>query len=296
MITPEPARKIQLGIVTRRLRQAVRSLGFESATLISYWWMFPEIAQMNLWQLRIFDLIDRHWGYEYLRNDSEAERNLALALQTAANSDRTISVSTALQAELRLHGVPSDVIPNAVDLDRVQSVLADRPIASRNKRAVYCGGWNSRLDEDLIVHLIKRNEDWDFVFVGSHSGTTVHDADNVTFLGDLAYDDALRVMQSATLGLVPFLKNEFTEASNFLKVLDYMATGAHVAATRLRSLGHWEESMPSRITLNDNLGDWDRLFDRFSSFDEDEASHPSLEALAPWGVGRRLALMLRPSE
>lgn len=292
MVSPNPSRLVQLKLISRELGKAIRKLGLEQPVLISYWWMFPEIAQMKLWSHRYFDVVDRHWGYEYLRNAGESDRNLSLVLRTADASDRTVTVSVALQTELTSCGVSAEVLPNAVDLDRIEAVRPSPRTALRANHAVYCGGWNSRIDGQLLEHLVSTNPTWHFSFVGSDPDTPLRQYSNVTFLGDLPYDEAIQVIRSSSLGLVPFKKNAFNEASNFLKVLDYLAGGVSIAATNLSSLGPWAASFPDRIHLCNEERDWNRVFAQTHkpvAITDDETSLSSLDR---WSVDRRLKILL----
>jgi glycosyltransferase involved in cell wall biosynthesis len=59
---------------------------------------------------------------------------------------------------------------------------------------------------------------------------------NVHFLGMVPYERLPAYARDFSVGLIPFAKNELTEAVNPLKLLEYYALGLPVVATRLREL------------------------------------------------------------
>ena len=212
--------------------------------------MFSEIEQETFWHFRVFDLIDRHWGYAYLKSDAERDRNLALAVATARASDRAVAVSPALADELgSLVGTDVEVLANAIDLDRVAGALGwnGRANQGRNgRRAVYVGGWNDRVDFDLFERLTQSLPEWDFLVIG---GEARIERSNVEFLGNLDYDSAIRAIASCSVGLLPFKDTEYTRSSSFLKIFDYLAAGVTVLATDLPSVRAIAEEFPAHVLV-----------------------------------------------
>lgn len=289
-VTPEFLRRIQVWIIKTKLIKAIKQLGYDSPVLTSYWWMFPEVSAMKIWSKRVFDVIDRHWGYEYLVSRDQAARNLELSLQTARNSNLVFAVSDALVEELFSAGIVQvKLLENAVDIRRVRNALLSGNFSNGRRRAVYCGGWNDRLDLDLLRYLVQRNGDWDFYFVGSNPDVDLRLASNAHFLGDQSYDLALAIIGSSTLGLVPFKKNEYTEASNFLKVLDYLACGIHVGTTGLNRMKEWRDQMPDRVRVCEDREQWDGLFDSLASSElgQKHSSESSTSYLNDWDTSTR---------
>lgn len=259
LISPELSRNMALKITRHSINRALTKLGWSQPTLISYWWMFPEIVRMTHWHSRIFDVIDKHWGYAYEVNPAARQRSLDLTVDTARASDKIYAVSNALADELHGHMINAQVLPNAIDLDRVDRASTGLDRGRRNL-AVYAGGWNNRLDIDLMHNLITRNPSWDFAFLGAAPDKRFNDYSNIEFFGDVSYEVVLKVLYRAKLGLIPFVVNEFTEASSFLKVLDYLACGVRVGATNLTSLSQWSQNYPNHFMVCPELEDWDRLF------------------------------------
>lgn len=259
LVRPEWSRKLAEIITRRAIVRTLRQLGWPQPALISYWWMFPELVKLPIWKYRVFDVIDRHWGYSFETNTGSRSKNLDLAIRTAKVSQAVYAVSQPLVEELSAEGVSAKLLPNAVDLERVRAASA-RHTGLRENVAVYAGGWNDRLDVDLVEALVARNPTWQFRFLGSTQAARFHKYTNVKFLGDVPYETVLKELSGAKIGLIPFVINEFTEASNFLKVLDYLACGVSVGATNIRGFKEWEQRYPDYFKVCSSMQDWDSLF------------------------------------
>lgn len=258
MVRPELSRQVLKLIVRSAISNALIKLQWDQPVLVTYWWMFPEIVGMKLWRFRVFDVIDRHWGYSYESSERARQRNFDLAVKTVSLSDRVKCVSKGLIEELEGYSRP-ELLPNAIDLARVNRSKTTEA-RGRTKTAVYAGGWNERLDVDLLLELVERNPDWQFSFVGAEEDYRFARFNNVRFFGDVSYDTVLEQLSQAQIGLIPFVSNAYTESSNFLKILDYLATGVTIGSTKLTSLAVWAERYPSRFKVLVTIDDWDDFF------------------------------------
>lgn len=291
LIHPEISRKIVARVIRYSIRKTLASLRWEKPILISYWWMFPEIVSMDIWRQRVFDVIDRHWGYAYELNSQVRMRNFGLAVETARVSDKIKCVSEGLVAELSGYVHPQ-LLPNAIDLERVKRSAGGGP-RERSNMAVYAGGWNERLDVDLLAELVRRNPEWQFAFVGAAADERFTHFRNVKFFGDVPYDTVLHELSGARVGLIPFVANAFTESSSFLKILDYLACGVTVGATNLNSLHEWRDKHPDRFKILENLQDWDDFFRRAGENGDSkcEVGEPTIDVHRYGTMSRALSLV-----
>lgn len=264
LVRPALTRTVVRRILMRRIEAQLRLRGLSQPGLIAYWWMFPEIVKSATWVWRVFDVIDRHWDYAWLRDDHERDVNLDLAVKSARAADRVVAVTGGLASELSSKAaIPVDVLPNSVDMQRVNAIFTDVPRAKRSrngKSAVYVGGWNERVDVQLFERIVAEQADWDFVVIGGGSEPSPAFArDNVSFLGDLDYDSAMKVMATASVGMLPFLDNEYTRASSFLKAFDYLAAGLAVIATPFEATQRLATEHPEVVTVLP-ADDWSDYF------------------------------------
>lgn len=285
MIHPEASRQVMRLIVMSSLMKTVVKLKWDEPVLITYWWMFPEIVELKMWRFRIFDIIDRHWGYSYEQSAKVRQRNFDLAVRSSRVSNRVVCVSEGLRSELVNYARP-ELLPNAIDLKRVNRSV-DVGSKVRAQTAIYAGGWNERLDVDLLVELVKRHPEWQFSFLGAAADKRFAHFHNVKFFGDVAYDTVLHELSRAQIGLIPFVSNAYTESSNLLKVLDYLSTGVTVGATNLASLHTWGEKYPSQFRVLDSIEDWDNFFGSVASRHASEGGVGDFPDMEPFGTQRR---------
>lgn len=261
-VRPEVSRLLALRLVGAAIRRAIDEIGLTRPSLIAYWWMFPEICSWPVWSHSHFDVVDRHWGYEYLSGTRQARRNLELSVATRARCATTTSVSESIAIELdsAAHDDPKNapiaVVGNGVSLDRVDGYLADVNIPRASKTAIYVGGWNSRIDVDLFERVVQLRPDWTFTLAGGEPTENLRNSANVRSLGPIDYADAIRQMASHQVGVVPFVDSPYNRASNFLKAYDYLAAGLTTLATPLPSMLALAKKFPEHVVLAEDAVEW----------------------------------------
>lgn len=108
----------------------------------------------------------------------------------------------------------------------------------------YIGSVDDRLDYDLLETVIKTHEGFDFHFVGR---TTFPEGrkrlsiySNVTFFGGQQPEKLPVFLKSFDVGVIPFVKNEFTRNIYPLKINEYLAAGKPVVTTDFADLSDFE--------------------------------------------------------
>ncbi|WP_208709753.1 hypothetical protein [Sinomonas sp. R1AF57] len=279
---PSILRKISSKLIMSRAKWAVKKLKLEQPHLLAYWWAYPEVISDEAWSATGFDVIDRHWGYSYLRSGGQPAKHRDLVSASARAADFTICVSAGLAVDLMCDGDVT-VVPNGVDLARIDAAkVRNMGRKRRPKTAVYIGGWNERVDFELVHWLLATHEDWKFVFGGSGEVRQFASYSNVEILGDISYDAALDVMFGASVGLIPFKATTYTDSSDLLKAADYLATGLRVAAAEIPSTRAWQARFPSLVRLARGADDWNDILGLFGAENVDPAPDMTL-----WSVGSR---------
>jgi len=94
------------------------------------------------------------------------------------------------------------------------------------------------VDLELVAHLSRRFPNVSFVLLGKVEANLAPLARcaNVHCLGLVPYRELPNYARYFDVGLIPFVRNELTEAVNPLKLLEYFALGLPVLATRVRAL------------------------------------------------------------
>lgn len=287
LVHPEFTRRYALRKISHAIDETLRRLELQSPDVLAYWWMFPELVASARWTRRVFDVVDRHWGYAYLKSARVRDRNLELAISTARASDATICVSRGLADELATHEVRASVVPNGVSLNRFRRIRESDISSSKRNIAIYVGGWNDRIDYELLDSMIGANVDWEFWLAGGQEAFRFDSHPNVVTYGNLDYDEAIALMTSARVGLIPFKSNNFTTASNFMKALDYLAAGALIAASDMPSMQGLRADFPHHVHTLRSLDDWTALFERL----ETELSDIVPPDLSNWSDSHRAAIL-----
>ena len=138
---------------------------------------------------------------------------------------------------------PVIVAPNGVDApffaaarERVPGPTPeDRPVA------IFQGGINGRIDVGLLRDVVAELEDWDFWFCGPvatalDGWTAVEAMSNVTVFGELNPDELADRMCRATVGLIPFIADDWIRSSLPLKAYEYVACGLPVVTAPIDAL------------------------------------------------------------
>lgn len=137
------------------------------------------------------------------------------------------------------------LVKNGVDFNLFNKAYNPERFEKTQKVIGYVGSVDFRLDYDLLESLITALPDHLFHFVGRISDQSGKDRldvyDNVTFFGGQQPDDIPPLMRHFDLGLIPFVKNEFTKNVYPLKVNEYLAAGIPVVSTDFASLDDFKE-------------------------------------------------------
>ncbi len=163
----------------------------------------------------------------------QAEKQLFPAL------DAAVFTSDYLQA-IKGHMVKqSTVIKNGVHFD--DFVKHRRKSQMNSPRKVgYLGSIDDRFDVNLMEEVIKNLPDIMFHFVGRVVWQVVPDRlrkyNNVIFSPPVPAAEVPPIMGSMDIGIIPYIKNDFTKAVYPLKVNEYLSVGLPVIMTSFADL------------------------------------------------------------
>ena len=108
--------------------------------------------------------------------------------------------------------------------------------ASNNKIAVYLGNLHNAIDYDFFKKLIIKNPDWKFRICGqimSDSAHSVIGLPNVDYFGVISHSEISNFLSGASLGLIPYAINEWTEGISPSKLFEYLGYGLPVVSTAI---------------------------------------------------------------
>jgi len=149
------------------------------------------------------------------------------------SSDNLLSVKKDLNEECYL-------VKNGVDFD-----LFNIPYSNPKNCVVYVGTIDDRLDYVLLDYIISSLPDVKFMFVGRiifpEGKHTLEKHNNVVLLGATPYETLPQTIAGAKVGIIPFVKNEFTKNIYPLKINEYLAVGTGVVSTNFSNLSDFND-------------------------------------------------------
>lgn len=159
-------------------------------------------------------------------------------------ADAVIASSPALHGRLRQQHEAAYLVPNGVNFSLFNQAAQGRSRTDAPPCVGYLGSLDDRLDYQLLRRLIERHPAWRFRFVGrvvSPAAEALRAYPHVTLTGAQpphTLPDALRRMD---VGLIPFVRNDFTRHIYPLKANEYLAAGLPVVATAFADLSMLQE-------------------------------------------------------
>lgn len=135
------------------------------------------------------------------------------------------------------------VVKNAVNIDLFSKGFHTG--IEQKKVVGYVGSIDERLDYDLLVHLIEKMPDTQFVFVGRvttdfEEEKVLTKYPNVTLTGAKLPEELPGYLKTFSAGIIPFVKSDFTKGIYPMKINEYLAAGLPVVSTDFSNLDDFE--------------------------------------------------------
>jgi glycosyltransferase involved in cell wall biosynthesis len=232
------------------VRRAVRRLGLHRPIL----WAYVPQAEALL------DALDPSLVVYHCVDDIAAQPGIdaasfrAAEARFAARADLVLASAPSLAQRLRT--IASNVVdaPNVADTELFAQALGEGPVdaaldALPRPRVVFTGAVvATKLDVPLLAALARARPEWSFALVGPvgpgdpRTDVSALAAEpNVHLLGPRRYGELPDVLRGADAGLIPYARNELTDAIFPMKVYEYLAAGLPVVATELPSIADVRE-------------------------------------------------------
>jgi GT2 family glycosyltransferase/glycosyltransferase involved in cell wall biosynthesis len=195
-----------------------------------------EIKARYGWKI-IYDCMDDHSGFQV------TNRNIA-AMEAELVPCCDLVVTTAQLLYRRFSKLHSNciLVPNAGDYDHF-SQLPPRdtsPIAHLPRPIIgYYGAIAEWFDVEAIREAATRHPEWSFALIGHTFGANLQSLQglpNVHLLGEKPYAELPAFLSAFDVCAIPFRRTPLTEATNPVKVFEYLAAGKPVVAAALPEL------------------------------------------------------------
>ncbi len=234
--------KVNGWIAARAIKKAQRQLGMLQPTMINAFNPVMGTALMGILPTKATyyycydDISQSHW----CKNHGPAYEK-----QFAKHVDGIFVSSKALQDKFQALHSNVAWIPNGVDFELFGSAFS---VSGRKRSAelhvVFLGSLDFRVDFDLLTYLAKKLPRVHFDLVGRVlEKSKVRDLTtfpNVTVHGPQQPDNLPSFLSRADVGIIPFIRNEFTRSIYPMKINEYLAAGLPVVATDFADLTGFE--------------------------------------------------------
>ena len=157
---------------------------------------------------------------------------LAMERELADKADLIIAASPLIAERFPAH--KTRILPHGVDYDlfaapvaRASDLPTGRPVAG------FYGSLNEWIDVQSLAEAAQRLPSWDFVLIGKVECDTakLQNLSNVKLFGPRPHSDLPSYCQHWDVSLLPFKRNRQIDASNPLKLREYLACGTPVLAS-----------------------------------------------------------------
>ena len=174
------------------------------------------------------------------------------------NSDLVLTTSRLLFNEKSQLNSKCILVPNGTDFDHFNyssRKLPDELIDMGKPIIGYYGAISDWLDTELIYNLASARPNWEFVLIGrleSADVSRIREMRNVFLLGEKPYELLPEYLQHFDVCIIPFKKSLLTEATNPVKLFEYLSAGKSIVATDLNELRYYREY----VRLASSVSEW----------------------------------------
>ena len=135
------------------------------------------------------------------------------------------------------------LVKNAVNVELFIQGFTE--IIHSEKRIGYIGSIDDRLDYELLEKMLISFPLIEFVFVGrimyKPGEVKLRKYNNVSIIGPKPIEELPAYLKTFAVGIIPFLKNEFTKGIYPLKINEYLAAGLPVISTNFSYLSEFDD-------------------------------------------------------
>lgn len=207
------------------------------------------------WKL-LYDCMDLHTGF------SESSHTVTMNEQhLMSESDLILATSHDLYAHVTMEDRRTRLVPNGTDFEffhQASQKMANAEIENLSGKIIgYFGAIADWFDTDLVGKLAAGHPEWTFVLIGS---TYLADLDpleglsNIHLLGEKPYSEIPKYLSHFDVCMIPFKNNPLTQATNPVKLYEYLSAGKPVVATRLNEISNYEDY----VRLVTTVDEWEK--------------------------------------
>ena len=216
-----------------------------------------ELKKAYGWKI-IYDSLDHLGGFSNI-----TPYMLEPETELIQKSDLVLTTSRLLFNEKAKLNANCIFVPNATEFDHFNYSPQHLPGELSNIRKPiigYYGAISDWFDIQLLADLSSARPNWNFVLIGRAENTDIfpiQHAHNVFLLGEKPYAFLPSYLQYFDACIIPFKKIQLTEATNPVKLFEYLSAGKSIVATDLDELRYYQEY----VRLASSVDEWLRAIE-----------------------------------
>ena len=254
-----------LGVMLRifAISNVLRKLKMKSPIIWVVEPRFGDVIKYLKESLICYHVVDNYVASPYypetVRKELEKTDKVMLSI-----ADLVIVTSPFLFNEKSKHHNNVHLVKNAVDYDRFVSPQNHDDIPKDMKHIPqpiigYVGVVNEKLDLELLDAVARKRPQWSFVFIGDHYDPSLVDHSNfinnhlpnVFMLGRRDVQDVPRYIHACNVCILPYHRDEYTQAIDSLKLYEYFACEKPVVSTDIPAIREYKQLVYVANDAND---------------------------------------------
>ena len=164
--------------------------------------------------------------------------------------------------------VENGVVPS--DFDRVvreSEIPTDiKTIKEQGKPIIgYYGALANWFDYAKVIEIARRRPDWNIVLIGmdyegslQRNKAALDACPNIHFLGRKDYEQLYKYSACFDVGLIPFVQNKIIEATNPVKMFEYMAAGIPIVSVDVPEVRKYHREVLTATTTSEYIAQIER--------------------------------------
>ncbi len=242
----------QLQDIIASLAAAVARLDIRSPVGIVQFPSWYPVAIAVPGMMLVHDCLDHVAGFNNI-----SPRVVALEEEMIAAADCVVVTSEYL-ARIVGRTRTGEMVRNGVDTEYFARPPATL-FAPKSRPVIgYYGAIADWFDIAIVLHCARRHPDWRFVLIGATEGADIVEArklPNVEFLGEKPYRELTHYLYAFDVCIVPFKLIELIQATNPVKVYEYLCAGKPVIATDMPEVRRLPEGL---VQIAKSPGEFER--------------------------------------
>lgn len=217
------------------IKKSLRKIGFEKVDLL--WISNPKhfyLTNVVEYEKLVFRIPD-----DFAHHNGFPESVVEIEKKLIDKSDFIFITSKFLENKVLERNKKPYLLNNGVNFKHFskQDLTVPLEYQGKDKRIVYVGAIDEWFDVNLIKEIATKLKVNIFLIGKPRIDLTeIRNLNNVNILGARPYDEIPSYLKNADVAIIPFIKNQLTDAVSPIKLYEYASTGIPVVSTDLKEV------------------------------------------------------------